>query len=158
MISAADLYADDTAIYDQQFEMSILERNLQLSLNSLHDWCRENGMVLNTVKTKVMLIASRQERNNLNEVSFSFQYNDIDIRMTTSDKMLGVHVDDNLSWNDYFHHVSKKVSSYLWLLSKIKTYLSKSIGFYITILISNPILIIVVLFEVIHQTSTLGHK
>ena len=43
--------------------------------------------------------------------------------MTTSDKILGVHVDENLSWNDHYRHVSKKVSSYLWLLSKIKTYL-----------------------------------
>ena len=43
--------------------------------------------------------------------------------MTTSDKILGVHVDENLSWNDHYHHVSKKFSSYLWLLSKIKTYL-----------------------------------
>ena len=66
--------------------MSILERNLQLSLNSLHDWCRKNGMVLNTEKTNVMLITSRQKRNNLNEVSFSLQNKDIDIRMTTSDK------------------------------------------------------------------------
>ena len=45
--------------------------------------------------------------------------------MTTCDKILGVHMDDNLSWNDHFHHVSKKVSFYLWLLSKIKAYLSK---------------------------------
>ena len=43
--------------------------------------------------------------------------------MTTSGKILGVHVDENLSWNDHYQHVSKKVSSYLWLLSKIKTYL-----------------------------------
>ena len=112
-------------------------------------------MVLNIEKTKVMLITSRQKRNNLNEVSFSLQYKDIDIRMTTSDKVLGVHVDGNLSWNDHFYHVSKKVSSYLWLLSKIKIIYQKSIDFYITILILNPILIIAALFGVIHQTSTL---
>ena len=45
--------------------------------------------------------------------------------MTTIDKILGVHVDDNLSWNDHFHHVSKKALSCSCLLSKIKTYLSK---------------------------------
>ena len=45
--------------------------------------------------------------------------------MTTSDKILGVYVDENLCWNDHYHHVSKKVSTYLWLLSKIKTYLSR---------------------------------
>ena len=66
-------------------------------------------MVLNT--ENLMLVTSRQKRNNLNEneVSFSLQYKDIYIRMTTSNKILGVHVDDNLSLYDHFHHVSKKV-------------------------------------------------
>ena len=44
--------------------------------------------------------------------------------MTTCDKILGVHVDENLMWNNQFQHVSRKVSSHLWLLSKIRTYLS----------------------------------
>ena len=70
-----------------------------------------------------MLITSRQKRNNLHEGELSLTYNDIDIKMTTSDKILGVYVDENLTWNNHYQHVSKKVSSYLWLLSKIKTYL-----------------------------------
>ena len=74
-------------------------------------------MVLNTVKTKVMLITSRQKRNNLQD-TLSHKYNDINIKMATSDKILGVYVD--LSWNEHYQHVSKKVSSYLRLLSKIK--------------------------------------
>ena len=32
----------------------------------------------------------------------------IDIKMTTSDKILGVHVDENLSWNDYYQHLRTK--------------------------------------------------
>ena len=122
-ISWVDLYADDTTIYEQNVDISTLQSNLQKSLNLFYDWCRKNGMVLNTLKTKVMLITSRQKRNNLYESVLSLKYNDIDIKMTTSDKILGVHVDENLSWNDHYQHVSKKVSPYLWLLSKIKTYL-----------------------------------
>ena len=36
-------------------------------------------------------------------------YNDIDIKMTTSDNILGVHVDENLAWNDHYQHVSNTV-------------------------------------------------
>ena len=43
--------------------------------------------------------------------------------MTTVHKILGVPVDENLMWNNHFQLVSKKVSSNLWLLSKI-SYLS----------------------------------
>ena len=119
-----DLYADDTMFYDFQFDIIELETNLQHALNLLRIWCRQNGMVLNTDKTKVMLITSRQKRPSMQNPVLSLTYSDIDIKMTHADKILGVHVDDNLMWNNHFQHVSKKISSYLWLLSKIRSYLS----------------------------------
>ena len=73
---------------------------------------------------KVMLITSRQKRQNSQNSDLSLRYNDMDIRMTTCDKILGVHVDENLMWNNQFQHVSRKLSSYLRLLSKIRSYLS----------------------------------
>ena len=60
----------------------------------------------------------------MHKPGLSLRYSDIDIKMTPSEKILGVHVDDNLMWNNHFQHVSKKISSYLWLLSKIRSYLS----------------------------------
>ena len=51
-ITSTDLYADDTTVYDIQTNLQILERNLQNSLLLLNKWCRENGMVINTDKTK----------------------------------------------------------------------------------------------------------
>ena len=118
-----DLYADDTTFYDFQSDVFQLETNLQRALNLLHIWCQQNGMVLNTDKTKVMLITSRQKRLSLQNPVLSLRYSDIDIKMTPSDKISGVHVDDNLMWNNPFRHVSKNISSYLWLLSKIRSYL-----------------------------------
>ena len=57
---SVDLYADDTYFYYSNYDKLVLERNLHASLDCLQRWCRENGMVLNTDKTKVMLIKSRQ--------------------------------------------------------------------------------------------------
>ena len=81
-------------------------------------------MFLNTDKTKMMLITSREKRLSMQNTVLSLTYSDIDIKMTHAEKIFGVHVDDNLMWNNHFQHVSKKSSSYLWLLSKIKSYLS----------------------------------
>ena len=119
-----DLFADETTFYDFQFDITQLETNLQHALNLLRIWCRQNGMVLNTDKTKVMLITSKQKRLSTHNPVLSLTYSDIDIKMTHADKILGVHVDDNLMWNNHFQHVSKKISTYLWLLSKIRFYLS----------------------------------
>ena len=122
--TVVDLYADDTTIYFSNHDKLVLERNLQNSLDCLRMWCRENGMILNIDKTKVMLITSRQKRTVLNDAVLILQYTDLDISITTCDKILGIHVDNNLTWNTHFNFLSKKLSSYMWLLSKIRTYLT----------------------------------
>ena len=117
-ILATDLYADDTTFYDIQPDLETLRSNLQESLLILQRWCRQNGMLLNTGKTKVMLITTRQRRIRLDASLLSLSYNEIDLQLTTGDKILGVYIEENFQWNNHFQHDCKKVSSYIWLLSK----------------------------------------
>ena len=123
---SADLYADDTTLYDIQTSLEAIEVNLQEGLNQLHIWCKNNGMVLNSVKTKVMLVTTNQKRLRLQNTNLNLQYMDETLKMISSDKILGVYVDNNLSWSDQVKHVCKKISSYIWLLSKIKSFLSQA--------------------------------
>ncbi|MCG7869794.1 MAG: hypothetical protein JAY74_25915 [Candidatus Thiodiazotropha taylori] len=124
VVAATDLYADDTTIYDVQSDKQTLENNLQKSLNLLKQWCKENGMLLNTNKTKVMLITSRRKRLNLKDKSLMLKYNDLDLKVVNNDKILGINIDENLIWNSQYQQVVKKVSSHLWLLSQISSYLT----------------------------------
>ena len=120
---SADLYADDTTLYDIQTSMHLIEQILQSGLNQLHVWCKNNGMMLNSIKTKVMLITTSQKRQRLPNTSFNLKYMDETLKMISNDKILGGFVDDNLTWSDHVKHICKKVSSYIWLLSKIKHFL-----------------------------------
>ena len=81
-------------------------------------------MILNMDKTKVMLMTSRQKRTVLKDTVLNRKYNDMDINVyiTTCDHILGLHVDNNLTWNTHFNFLSKKLSSSMWLLSEIRTY------------------------------------
>ena len=45
--------------------------------------------------------------------------------MISNDKIMGVFVDNNLIWSDHVKHICKKISSYIWLLSKMKYFLSQ---------------------------------
>ena len=113
-IFSADLYADDTTVYDAQFDLNELKANLQKSLIVLRKWCKQNGMLLNTDKTKVMLITTRQKRLHINENILSLSYNDVELQITTGDKILGVNIDENLIWNNHYQFVCKK-SIFLYL-------------------------------------------
>ena len=124
VVSATDLYADDTTIYDVQTDKATLNANLQTALNLLKTWCRENGMLLNTDKTKVMLLTSRQKRTTFTGKVLSLNFNNVKLQLSNNEKVLGVYTDENFIWNTHFTYVTKKVSSNLWLLSQIKNYLS----------------------------------
>ena len=86
-IYSTDLYADDSTIYDMQDDLETLQRNLQHSLLSLQIWCKRNGMLLNTDKTKLMLITTKQKRVRLDENLFTLTYNDVILQQVT--KYLG---------------------------------------------------------------------
>ena len=118
------LYADGTTVYSTSLDKCSLETNLQKTLNSVYTWCLENGMLINTEKTELMLIASRQKRNSLIDSDLKMTFKDIDLKISSNEKILGVHADQNFVWNNHFRHISKTISSHLWLLSKFRTYLN----------------------------------
>ena len=53
------LYADDTVIYCSGKDYIVLQKKLQLALNTFSKWCKENALSINTSKTKFMTFGSR---------------------------------------------------------------------------------------------------
>ena len=62
-----DLYADDATVYKISKSKQEIERKLQLAIKDLARWCKQNGMIINTEKTKVMLVTTRQRRSMIND-------------------------------------------------------------------------------------------
>ena len=73
-------------------------------------------MVLNSAKTKVMLVTTSQRRNRLDCDSLNLKFNNEDLNMISNDKLLGVFVDNNLTWSEHIKHLTKKIASSTWLL------------------------------------------
>ena len=90
----------------------------------LNKWCKQNGMVINTDKTKVMLITSRQKRQSSQHDNLILKMNEVDLKLSSNEKILGIIIDENLVWNGHYQYISKKIASSLWLLSQIKSFLS----------------------------------
>ena len=83
-------------------------------------------MILNSSKTKVMLVTSSQKRQRLYCDNLDLKFSNESLNMISNDKILGVFVDNNLTWSDQIKHLMKKITSSIWLLSKMKTFLSQA--------------------------------
>ena len=59
--SPLDLYADDSTLNASGKTIEAVEIILNADLEKVYLWCTSNRMILNTSKTKVMLIATYQK-------------------------------------------------------------------------------------------------
>ena len=96
---STDLYADDTTLYMIGETQDYIEQNLQIALQNLSEWCKLNGMLLNTEKTKAMLITTSQKRLHLHNDILHLIYNNDVLNSVENEKVLGVRIDNNLTWS-----------------------------------------------------------
>ena len=95
-----------------------------MALPNLSEWCKLNRILLNIDNTKVILITTSQKRLHLHNDILHLTYNNDVLNSVENEKVLGVRIDNNLSWSIHIYFIAKKISSNLWLLSKLKDYLS----------------------------------
>jgi hypothetical protein len=57
------------------------------------------------------------------DTSLNIEIDNSKIPCVSSTKLLGVHFDQHLSWNDHIQHTHKKFASNLYLLKQIKDFL-----------------------------------
>ena len=92
-------YADDNTICCSHSDMNILKINLEKRANLALKWFASNHMKANPSKFQVILFKCRK-----NEEVFDLNIGDELIKPVSRVKLLGVLIDDNLSFNE---HVSK---------------------------------------------------
>ena len=71
-----------------------------------------------------MLITTSQWRFHLHNDILQLTYNNDALNSVENEKVLGVRIDNNLTWSIHINLIAKTISSNLWLLSKLKGYLS----------------------------------
>jgi len=108
-------YVDDTTLFTTSIDPD--DNLLQKSADQLAAWSHDNSMILNEVKTKEMIlyfgkgdIASRVEHININGVS---------IEKVDCFKLLGVMIQNNLSWDAHVQYMLAKVSKRMYCIRSL---------------------------------------
>ena len=116
-----DLFADDSTIHAKGKSVEAIEDLLQGSLNKVDKWCNANQMVLNSNKTKSMVITTRQ-KHQLKDLSMLLTINSSRIKQVREHRVLGVILDQEMKWEAHISSLCKKLSRNLYLLSKLSSY------------------------------------
>ena len=80
-------------------------------------------MFINCSKTKCMTVGTKQKLVFQNEeLSLTITFEQL--QHSTCEKLLGIKIDSNLNWKNQIDQICSKISSKIYLFSKIKKYLN----------------------------------
>ena len=117
------MYADDTSISLHGSSTSEIEMNMEL--NNIDQWLRTNKLSLNTTKTEMMIIGSRQKLAAQDKASLEVKLGETKLKQVDHTKSLGVTIDTNLSWAEHISNMTKKISSKLSAFKRIRPFITK---------------------------------
>lgn len=120
--STVDIYADDTTLSTSAVvsDLPAIQQRLQDDINKIADWTSYNKMVLNASKTKSLLVTGKRLEKKAPDTNFKLSCKDSEIEQKTSYKLLGVKLDNHLSFTEHIDDICKKMSQRIAVLKKIK--------------------------------------
>ena len=121
-------YVDDTTIYDHAklSDLNSCRNSLYQSINKLSVWSKESTLTFNNDKTKVMILSTPQMSrvHHLDEYNPDIAVSGYKLERIKSCKLLGVHVNEHLKWDDHIKHTVSGCYATLSILRKLE-YLAK---------------------------------
>ena len=120
--SIVEIYADDTTLSTSALVSNLpaIQQRLQDDINKIADWTSDSKMVINASKTKSLLVTGKRLEKKAPDTNLKLSCNGSEIEQVTSQKLLGVKLDNHLSFTEHIDDVCKKVSQRIAVLKKIK--------------------------------------
>ena len=119
--SSAEMYTDDSNLTASSNDLYRLQTILNSELNNINQWLVANKLTLNVDKTEYMIIGTRQKSNHLSH-NMEVHIGEKKLKQVTSKKVLGVTIDNQLSWEEQVDNISKKVSQGIGVVRRAKLF------------------------------------
>ena len=107
-------YVDDTTIYE--IESLDKQSKLQSAADEICDWATRNGMKLNPAKSKEIVIFFGKRCLNIDPIRINGQ----PIERVENAKLLGVHINNQLTWHTHIDNILRKANTRLYYLRELK--------------------------------------
>ena len=120
------MYADDTQFFDAESPSNLqaLKTRIESSLAASLKWFTQNRLKINPTKTEMIILKSRRQNSN-SDLSIHFGNDEISPKQSV--KVLGVVIDEHLSWNYHISLVVQRCYCVLVSLARITHKLPKCV-------------------------------
>lgn len=116
------VYADDTTVNVSASSLNQVNSMLQQELMSVSEWVMENRLKLNVSKTKCIVLGSKHSVRETQMLDISLQGQPIE--QVKEVKLLGVTLDQTLSWSTHINKIVTKLSRSISIVRRNARYMS----------------------------------
>ena len=117
------LFADDTTVFYDAYDVNEIEHKIQSDLDKLNVWFRVNKLTVNAAKCNYIVI--KNPAKIVPDLNIYIQ--DEHILRYEKIKYLGVYIDQHLTFKPHIEYLCKKISPIVGMLSKVRWSLPKNI-------------------------------
>ena len=116
------LFADDTNIFKMGNNLKEMEDELNSELSKISIWLKANKLSLNIGKTHFMVFFNKS----IKHYDLNIKIDETKIEEVKENKILGVIIDNKLTWKDRVAHVASEVSRGMGMIIKARNYLTRN--------------------------------
>ncbi|KXJ15113.1 putative RNA-directed DNA polymerase from transposon X-element [Exaiptasia diaphana] len=120
------MYADDTSISFAAQTKHELQTLINRELSNVNIWLKSNKLSLNVAKTEFMTIGSRQRLMTQANAPIDIHIESSKIKQVSKTKSIGVIIDETLSWAEHVNYISKKISSAIGALKRVRCFIDQA--------------------------------
>ena len=114
-------FADDNTLYKSEKYLQVLKTILTEGVRQVLQWFEYSSMVANPEKFQVLLLGPR---NKITKNDFVININDHILRKSETVRLLGITIDQNLTFKNHITDLCKSASNKLKALQRIRKYLT----------------------------------
>ena len=121
----SDFFADDSTIHSSAPSIAKVNKELQAGLKIAVAWSKQNKLPINYDKTTYMVLGTKPKNHDAYLLDLSADGNKIE--KVPKQKLLGIVIDDHLSWAPHIDYLCSTISSKISLLRHISIYVPQNI-------------------------------
>eukprot|EP00794_Sanderia_malayensis_P003962 gene3962-4512_t len=110
------MYADDHQLYVAKDSPKEVEKVINENMEKVCSWYRDNFLHANKEKYQAMTVTGQK----IQEIPIEFKINDDVVQQTKALKLLGVIIDDKLTFNGHISNMCKKASQKVGVLMRLR--------------------------------------
>ncbi len=119
-------YADDTTLlqHSRPNELDKCVQEMNQTIQRLNDYSADSNLALNSNKTKWMILSTKQmsATHSLEELPIDINSHKKSLSRVFSTKLLGIHLDQHLSWREHITNLLSSCYATLSVLRKLRNF------------------------------------